>query len=204
MVEIKKLITTRSSVVDDYRALGLDVELVPYHQHKVPYGQSLNVVEEMALNVDENVLVEDEVLSLDDGEVFDFAKMKQDLLQQCSKRAIKAKWEVNVAIRVGEVIETAHYNIVGSLKAPKDPASISRFEQMFFPHGYQQSLAQLQSTEQYQELNPRAKVLQVLQSTRYCEPDSFYYRLLAENVPKNLVGPRGETIGLDDHGFWQF
>ena len=84
----------------------------------------------MALNVDENVLVEDEVLSLDDGEVFDFAKMKQDLLQQCSKRAIKAKWEVNVAIRVGEVIETAHYNIAGTLKAPKEPDSITRFEQI--------------------------------------------------------------------------
>ncbi|MCH1926600.1 hypothetical protein L9G74_17415 [Shewanella sp. C32] len=97
MVEIKQLITTRQNVVEDYRALGLRVDVVPDSQHQAPFGNSCNVVAEMALNVDENVLVEDEVLCIPEGEVFDFAKMKDDLLRQCSKHAIQAKWEINVA-----------------------------------------------------------------------------------------------------------
>ncbi|WP_417762892.1 hypothetical protein [Shewanella sp.] len=204
MVEIKKLITTRKGAVEDYRALGLHVDEVPSSQHQVPFGNSCNVVAEMALNVDENVLVEDEVLCIPEGEVFDFAKMKDDLLQQCSKRAIQAKWEVNVAVRIGDTVESANYIVAGSLKIAVDPSRITRFEQLFFPKGYQQSLAELQLTDAYHEINPRANVLQVLQTKRYQQPVSYYHIELADRVPKSSCAPRGENIGIDDSGLFPY
>ncbi|MCH1926599.1 hypothetical protein L9G74_17410 [Shewanella sp. C32] len=101
-------------------------------------------------------------------------------------------------------MESANYIVEGLLKIAKDPSQITRFEQLFFPKGYQQSLAELQLTETYQQINPRAKVLQILQTKRYQEPVSYYHIELAASVPKCRCAPRGENIGIDDNGLFPY